>query len=266
MSDEQSGTHPASGNTDADLGSDIAPDGLQAELMRMAEAAIFAAEEPVTLEDLADIYARVTGLEPPALPAIGAAIDALNRQYEAHGHALRVRAWGGGFRLSTIHEVAPYLKALLHEDRQRRLSRSLMETLAILAYRQPATKPELDFVRGVDCDYAIRKLLELGLADVVGRSEAVGRPLLYGTTPKFLEAFGLDALDSLPNLREVEDMLADPQFNRERARLLVAEGLRADTDATGHPDAVAQEPAESDDPPDERDIDERDADDIHGTT
>ena len=246
MNDEHSETHGPRDDSDSHLEGDISADGLWAELMRLAEAAIFAAEEPVTLEDLADIYARVTGLEPPVLPEIGAAIDALNRHYETHGHALRVRAWGGGFRLTTTQEVAPFLKALLHEDRQRRLSRSLMETLAILAYRQPATKPELDFVRGVDCDYAIRKLLELGLADVVGRSEAVGRPLLYGTTPKFLEAFGLDALDSLPNLREIEDMLADPHFNRERARLLVANGLGATMSPGEHSDSNVEKQQGSD--------------------
>jgi segregation and condensation protein B len=100
-----------------------------------------------------------------------------------------------------------------------------METLAILTYKQPASKPEIDYVRGVDSDYALRRLLDVGLVDVVGRSDSVGRPLLYGTTARFLEEFGLSALDDLPNLREIEELLDDPAFNKERARLLMLSGL-----------------------------------------
>ena len=195
------------------------------ELARAAEALIFAADEPISAGQIAEVFAEVSGGDAPSTAQIEDAIEHINAAYAATGRALRVRRWAGGYRLATTHEVAPYLKVHFSEERRRRLSRSLMETLAIIAYRQPATKPEVDFVRGVDSDYALRKLLELGLVDVVGRSDAVGRPLLYGTTPQFLEAFGLDALDSLPNLREIEALLADPAFNRERARLLMLSGL-----------------------------------------
>lgn len=101
-----------------------------------------------------------------------------------------------------------------------------MESLAILAYRQPVSRSELEFVRGVDCDYAIRKLLEFGLIDVVGRSERVGRPLLYGTTDRFLELFGLHTLDELPNLRELESILDDPAFQKEKAKLLMTTAVQ----------------------------------------
>ena len=101
-----------------------------------------------------------------------------------------------------------------------------MESLAILAYRQPVSRSELEFVRGVDCDYAIRKLLEFGLIDVVGRSERVGRPLLYGTTERFLELFGLHTLDELPNLRELESILDDPAFQKEKAKLLMTTAVQ----------------------------------------
>ena len=195
------------------------------EVSRAAEALIFAADEPVTHERIAEVVGEVAGESALHEDVIRAAIELINQAYERSGRALRIRTWAGGYRLSTTQEVAPYLKVFFRQDRRRRLSRSLMETLAILAYRQPATKPEVDFVRGVDSDYAIRKLLEIGLVDVVGRSEAVGRPLLYGTTMAFLEAFGLDSLDSLPNLREIEDLLGDPAFNKERARLLMLKGL-----------------------------------------
>lgn len=215
--------------------------GRRWELARLAEALIFAADDPVAPEQIAQVFGTVTGLDAPAVEEIEAAIAALNAAYEAGEHALRVQQWAGGYRLSTTADVAPYLKAFFYEERRRRLSRSLMETLAILSYRQPVTKPEIDFVRGVDSDYALRKLMEMGFVDVVGRSDSVGRPLLYGTTPAFLEAFGLNTLDDLPNLREVEDMLADPAFNKERARLLMLKGIRVEDDALEDADHVSDE-------------------------
>jgi segregation and condensation protein B len=119
-----------------------------------------------------------------------------------------------------------------------------METLAILAYRQPVTKPEVDFVRGVDSDYAVRRLLDLGLVDVRGRADSVGRPLLYGTTDRFLELFGLNALGDLPNLREIESILDDPSFHRERARLLMkAGGFTGLVPGAASPDA-AEDPSD----------------------
>lgn len=120
----------------------------------------------------------------------------------------------------TRSSLAPFVKTLYVEEQNASLSRSLMETLAVIAYRQPVTRPEVDFVRGVNSDYAIRKLLEKDLATVEGRADSVGRPLLYATTDRFLEQFGLESLDELPTLREVEDLLDDPAFDDERAKLL----------------------------------------------
>lgn len=198
---------------------------LLSDLERIAEALIFAASEPVRARDIAQVIADVTGAPAPSEREIGEAIDRLNQEYEEGHRAMRVQNWGGGYQMSTSADLAPFLKAFFEADRQVRLTRSLMETLSILAYKQPVTKPEVDFVRGVDCDYAIRRLLEIGLVDVVGRSDSVGRPLLYGTTPRFLEEFGLGSLDDLPRLREIEELLGDPNFNQERAKLLALEGL-----------------------------------------
>jgi len=132
----------------------------------------------------------------------------------------------GGYRFATIPDVAGYVQALFATDRQRRLSRTLMESLAILAYRQPVTRSEIEFVRGVDCDYALRKLLEYGLIDVTGRADTVGRPLVYGTTDRFLELFGLNSLSDLPTLRELESLLDDPAFQKEKARMLMTTGIQ----------------------------------------
>ena len=128
--------------------------------------------------------------------------------------------------MTTTEDVAAYLKVYFRSDRRQKLTRSLMETLAILCYKQPATKPEIDYVRGVDSDYALRRLLDMGLIAVLERSDAVGRPLLYGTTPRFLEEFGLSGLDQLPNLREIEELLGDPSFSQARASLLMMQGIQ----------------------------------------
>lgn len=194
-----------------------------AALERVVAALAFAADEAVTAAQVAHAYTAVTGT-PVDPEAVDAAVDAYNEALVGRA-PFRIERWGGGYRMATTSDLAPYIRVFLDEDRKTRLSRSLMETLAILAYKQPATKPEIDFVRGVDSDYALRKLLDYGLVDVVGRSESLGRPLLYGTTDRFLDQFGLESLAMLPSLREVEDLLDDPQFNRERARLLALEGL-----------------------------------------
>ena len=213
-------------------------------LEQVVEALAFAAEHPITATRIGEIYGEVTGQDRPSESDVVHAVDTLNDRYAEQDRPLRIQAWGGGFRMATIPEVAPYIKELFDEARQRRLSRSLLETLAILAYRQPVTKPEIDFVRGVDSGYAIRRLLELSIIDVVGRSESVGHPLLYGTTGRFLELFGLNTLEDLPNLREIETILDDPAFHREKALLLMKSGLSelkgspADPEAD-HGDAVS---------------------------
>lgn len=184
------------------------------------EAMIFAADEPLTDSQIGEVFASVTGHEAPDASEIQQSVERLNHHYEQSGRTFRINRWGGGYRMATIPSAAPFLKAMYSSERERKLSRSVMETLAIVAYRQPVTRSEVDFVRGVDSDYAIRKLLDLGLIDVVGRSESLGRPLLYGTTRLFLEQFGIDSLVDLPGLREIQDLLNDPAFKTERAQLL----------------------------------------------
>ena len=209
--------------------SDDAQSGVYRQDLRQAvEAMIFAAPSPVPAAEVARAFATVTGLDCTE-EAVVEVVDELNERYARSGSSLRVQAWGGGYQMATAPEVSPFLQALLAKPETVKLSRSLMETLAILCYRQPVTKPELDFIRGVDCGYAVRKLTDLGLVDIVGRSDSLGRPMLYGTTDRFLEAFGLDSLDDLPSLRDIEEILDDPAFSHERARLLALEGLAPNT-------------------------------------
>jgi segregation and condensation protein B len=143
------------------------------------------------------------------------------------------------------------VQALFVGEQEVSLSRSLMETLAVVAYKQPVTRPEVDFVRGVNSDYAIRKLMEMNLVDVRGRADSLGRPLLYGTTNRFLEQFGLMDLDDLPTLREVEELLDDPSFDEERAKLLkldveeATDALSETDDAPDHSDNSSASDADS---------------------
>ncbi len=198
-----------------------------AEQTAAVEALLFAAERPLAAAEIAGILAAVSGAEVTA-PDAEALVRRLDARLAAGGHALRVHRWAGGYRLAAGPQWAPYAAALRGAEQRKRLTRTLLETLAVVAYRQPVTKPEIDFIRGVDSDYALGRLLELGLADVVGRSEGLGKPLQYGTTPVFLEQFGLGDLADLPSLRDIEEILGDPLFSKERARLLSLQGLGAD--------------------------------------
>jgi len=214
-------------------------------LEEAAEAIIFAADEPVSPDRIAKIVAEVTGRPQPSEHDVAGAVERLNDTYEERGRALEIKSWAGGYRMVTRSSLAPFVKTYYVEEQETSLSRSLMETLSVIAYRQPVTRPEVDFVRGVNSDYAIRKLLEMDLATVEGRADSVGRPLLYGTTDRFLEQFGLDKLDDLPTLREVEDLLDDPAFDDERAKLLQLdreEGISVDM-----LDAEADDPSEQSD-------------------
>ena len=204
------------------------------------EALVFASDVPLRAADVVRAVGEVTGAEHDEA-AIEASVARLNVAYGETDRAFRILAHGGGYRLLTVEDAAPFLQALFAQEDERRLSRSLLETLAVVAYRQPVTKPEVDHVRGVGSDYALRSLLEKDFVTVVGRSDTVGRPLLYGTTGRFLDQFALAALDDLPRPREIDELLADPRFARERADLLSELGPEALRDATaGAPDPLTE--------------------------
>ena len=183
------------------------------------EALVFASDVALRAGDVARVYGEVTGAEVTG-EDVAEAVGRINAAYRAGGRAFRIQQWAGGLRLATVEGLAPFVRALFEREDERRLSRSLLETLAVIAYKQPVTKPEVDHVRGVGSDYALRQLLERDFVTIAGRGEGVGRPLLYATTDRFLDQFGLKDLGELPSPREIEEILADPAFSRERARLL----------------------------------------------
>lgn len=160
-------------------------------LPAILEAALFAHEGPVSLQRLSD------SLQVPA-GTVRAVLGELAASLEAAGRGLQVAEVAGGFALVTRPDLAPWVEAVTLRRRERRLTPATLETLATVAYKQPLTRVEIEAVRGVNCGAILRQLIELELVRVVGRSEALGRAVLYGTTPTFLKRFGLGALSDLP--------------------------------------------------------------------
>ena len=164
-------------------------------LKAILESLLFAASGPVTLAQL------VTVLETVPRDTIRLALADLGSGYAANGRGFMLEEVANGYQLRTAKEHAFYVRKLL-AAKPPRLSRPLLETLAIIAYRQPVTRPEIEQLRGVDCGGVIDTLLERRLVKIGGRKEAPGRPLVYATTPEFLEIFGLKDIGSLPDLEE----------------------------------------------------------------
>ncbi len=166
-------------------------------LAKLLEAALFAAARPISLESLATLDVESS----PA--ALAAAIDELREHYEVDGHGVELVEQGGGWQILTRAEFAEAIERAQVAVRPTRLSAAALETLAIIAYRQPIGRAEVEEIRGVAVGSVLKSLHERGLIDIVGRSEGMGRPLLYGTTPQFLEQFALRHLEELPRADEL---------------------------------------------------------------
>jgi len=168
------------------------------DLTARVESVLFVAEEPVSTYRLAEaLEATAEGIEH--------ALGELASHYEGRG--LRLQYCNGGVQLTTAPEAASHVERFLGLESRVHVSQAALEALAIVAYRQPITRPEVEAIRGVGSDSVLRTLLNAGLIDRVGRADAVGRPFLYGTTPEFLQHFGLQSLDELPTLEEDAEMV-----------------------------------------------------------
>ena len=171
------------------------------EIPQIMEAILFVAGEPVAVADLAQAL-EVSEME------IMHAVEALERECERRG--VTVRRYGDHLRMETRPEYAPYVERLLQPVQRQTLSQTAMETLAVIAYRQPVTKGEVEQVRGVKCDYSVQSLLHKGLIKEAGRKEALGRPILYATTDRFLEHFGISDIRELPPLPDAQEKVDEP--------------------------------------------------------
>ncbi|MBE3602632.1 SMC-Scp complex subunit ScpB [bacterium] len=185
-------------------------------LKAILESLLFAAGEPITLAQM------VSALETVPRDDIRRALGEMAVAYAEAGRGLVLEEVAGGYQLRTPREHAAYVRRLL-AARPPRLSRPLMETVAIVAYRQPITRPEIEQLRGVDCGGVIDTLLERQLIKIAGRKEAPGRPIVYATTPEFLELFGLKDLASLPDLEEFREI----ELPRDDAPVIEADATGA---------------------------------------
>jgi segregation and condensation protein B len=173
-------------------------------LAKLLEAALFAASRPLTVDELCS-------LDPSAgEAAVRAALNEVRETYATQGHGVELVEIAQGWQFLTRREYAEAVERAQFALRPRRLSPAALETLAIVAYRQPVGRIEVEEIRGVDSGAVIDKLIERGLVEVVTRGEGLGRPLLYGTTPQFLEILGLRDLDELPRLEELSVALRPP--------------------------------------------------------
>ena len=180
-----------------------------AQAKRILEVLLFVFGQPLALKRITEI---VPELEPVKVRAL---MQTLNGEYEAGGRAFRIQEVAGGYQLVTDQSLAPWVKKALQTPRPDSVSAAALETLAIIAYRQPITKAEIEAVRGVDVTASLDTLIERRFVRIAGRKESPGRPFLYGTTTEFLRHFGLKSLEALPRMEL--PAIAEPQADATAA-------------------------------------------------
>ena len=168
-----------------------------AELRGAIEAILFSISEPIGIRALSDLVGM-------GVHEVRSAVEELRYEYADSQRAFRLEEIAGGVQLLTQSRFDPWIGRLRQKEKERRLSAAALETLSVVAYKQPITKADLEGIRGVGCSQILKTLLDRGLLEVVGRDEGLGKPLLYGTTKRFLESFGLESVRDLPQPEDVE--------------------------------------------------------------
>ncbi len=173
------------------------------DIRGIIEAVLMTADSPVSPGRFADLLSDANGRD------IRDAIDELKAQYDEAGHAFTIVELAGGFQLATRRHFAPWIRKFHQTRTSVRLSQAALETLAIVAFKQPLTRIEVDNIRGVGCGGVLHTLMEHNLVRIVGRSDGIGKPMLFGTTRDFLSVFGLKSLADLPKPKELEELMAE---------------------------------------------------------
>jgi len=215
------------------------------ELKNILESLLFSAQKPLSVKELRDILAAAAGAEDADATAkslaktkendLTATLEQLAQEHETAARSYRLACIAGSWQFVTQPEYAPWLRALVGiKVRPSRLSQPALETLAIIAYRQPTTRAEVEQIRGVNVDGTMQTLTERGLVESVGRAEVVGRPQIYGTTAMFLEYFGLRRLEDLPAADELRRIVVE----KPPGPVTAEPGL-----ATNPPEQLALQPA-----------------------
>ena len=222
-------------------------------LASILESVLFATGEPIPLRRLVEI------LEGPSPAEVRGALRALSERLESSGRGVCLAEVAGGYQLRTTRENAEWVRTAFR-DKPRRLGRAALETLAVIAYRQPVTRAEIEAIRGVDIEAVVTTLLQRGVVKVAGRKESVGRPILYGTSEVFLELFGFRDLSELPKLKELpqaaevnQDEQTEPASNPgdsgeagEGSQEVAASGSAAESPGADAAGVQAGAPAEAD--------------------
>ena len=184
------------------------------------EALIFASDKPLTTLEIVDLVNNALGFieDRASLDQVESAIEGIREKYNSEFYAFEMRESGGGWQFLTKKEYHKTVALVNGEKFIKRLSTAALETLAIIAYKQPITKSEIETIRGVNCDYAVQKLLEKELVIIAGRNEeAVGKPLIYTTSKSFMDYFGINSAEDLPKIREVlmEEMVEATRIEQD---------------------------------------------------
>lgn len=165
------------------------------------EALIFSSDTPLNEQRIREIIPDFTPKE------IQIAVEALNEHYRSSGRSFEIKSIAGGYQMFTLPEYANYVDQLYLDKQKSRLTQKALETMAIIAYKQPVTRHEIEEIRGVNVDGVVRTLMSRNLITIAGRAQTPGNPFLYKTTKKFLEYFGINSLTDLPKLKEIEDLI-----------------------------------------------------------
>jgi len=173
-------------------------DDIEVTVLSVIESILFASDEPLTPNRIVSI------LEAGSVKQVRECVEKLNEKYEAAGSAFRIERIAGGYQMMTLNAYNLWLKKLVRVRTDSKLSQAALETLAIISYKQPIIRADVEAIRGVSSGEMIRSLMYKGLVKILGRAEILGRPMLYGTTKKFLDSFGLNSLKELPKIEELK--------------------------------------------------------------
>lgn len=216
-------------------------------LSSVIEALIFASDEPINGDKIREIIVENEEQIEIDEQTVADFVDKLNQRYDENGMSFRIEKLAGGYTFVTQAKFHYWLSVFQHENAYRKLSQSATESLAIVAYRQPITKPEVDQIRGVDSGYIIRQLMEKALIEVAGRADSPGKPLLYRTTKHFLRHFGLNSVNDLPKPREIEEILKDDDMAEHRQLLLERQLMMEELEEDIQEEEVVQTSEDSED-------------------
>ena len=202
------------------------------EIRKIIEALLFASPDPLT-------QTKVNGIFDPDTPNLKEVVEGLNEQYAQEDHAFEINQVAGGYQLVSRQEYEHFIRRMLNKSSRLTLSTAALDSLAIIAYKQPMGRYEIEAIRGVDSSGVLKTLLNRNLIKIKGRDSGPGRPLLYQTTDKFLEHFGLNRLSDMPKLKEITELMeADPTLG-EQIAVFEEENPEDTISDSSHPEVTA---------------------------